>query len=117
MPLDTITFFEVVLAGFITVRTFRIFSETKEKYSEFEWLALSALCGIFVLITVESIPGMMTELPKVLQNPFATAAVMSIFGVVFGYLASRITRTRLWAWVTNYFGKNGRRDSSDKLWK
>lgn len=121
IPIDTIVFFEIALAGFIAVRTFRYFSENKEKYSEFEWLGLSAFSGLFIIMTmggiIQTYPGGIAELNKLLVNPFATGAIMSSFGFIFGYVASRIIRFKIWSWLMEYIGKNGKQDRSDRLWK
>ena len=114
MPIDTQWFFEIFLAGFVTVWVFRYFTNNDKKYAEFEWFALSAFWGIFVIGIVGSIPHIQDQLKDIFANPFATGTAMSFFGAIVGYSGSRILRFKWFKWLLNYLGKTGG-DKSGKI--
>ena len=112
-PVDTIWFFEVFLSGFMTVWTFRYFSNIKEKYAEFEWLALSAFWGLFMLALIGLLPDK-EQIKNLLMNPFAAGLILSVFGLIVGYAGSRIRRIKWFKWVINFLGK-GKKDKSEDI--
>jgi hypothetical protein len=114
MPIDTQWFLEVFLGGFMTVWAFRYFSGSKEKYAEFEWLALSAVWGIVLIGMVGMLPDK-DQLAKLFSNPLATGLTSSLLGLFFGYAGSRIARMGWFKWTMSYLGKGGESDKSDKL--
>jgi hypothetical protein len=114
MSVDTQWFFYVFLAGFMAVKTFRYFSVSKEKYSEFEWFALSAFFGIQVIMLFNMLPEQ-EEAKKILSNPLGTGAFLSFIAIFSGYGASRVTRTSFFKFVMECLGKDGGRDRSADL--
>ncbi len=112
MPIDTLTFFYVALCGFMTVWTFRYFTNRKEKYSEFEWLGLSAFWGVAVLGLWGMIPDS-TEKTKIFANPFAAGFMLSFVGILLGYGASRISKMGWFAWLFKFLGRDGRDKSGN----
>jgi hypothetical protein len=94
MPLDTITFLEVVLSGFMTIWTFRNFTKSDKKLAEFEWLALSVFWGLVIvgfisyLNSIKPYPNMQ----QLISNPFAMGLVTSILGIGFGFLGAEIRK-------------------------
>lgn len=110
-PIETATFFYVVLSGFMAVWTFRYFTNRKEKYSEFEWFGLSVFWGLAIL----GVFGMAPEASKteILENPLTTGFLLSFFGIFFGYSLSRFSRLGWLSAISRFFGKDGRDKSRD----
>ena len=92
MTLDTMTFFEIVLSGFMTVWTFHHFSKSDKKYAEFEWLGLSTFWGLVIITTVTWLLKSYPNLNDLLANPFATGLVTSFFGIILGFVGGKISR-------------------------
>ena len=114
---DTITFFEIILCGFIAVWVFRHFTNSEKKYAEFEWFGLSAFWGLSILALWNSIamlnPDLQVQTSELLKNPFSTGLTLSTFSIILGYGASRVIRLRIWNYVIKFFGKNGKDESGD----
>ena len=104
MTLDTYTFFEIILSGFIMIKTYRLFQENMTKYSEFEWLGLSAFWGLIIMLTVSSVQNNSVIMHDLIINPLNTGIVMSMFGIIFGWLASIISRRRVVRYIIKTVG-------------
>lgn len=113
MNLDTLWFFEIFLGGFITVWTYRFFSNKSEKYSEFEWFGSSAFWGLIIVVLVSMLPKK-DVIKQLLDNPLATGTVCSFLGILFGYGGSRLIRMVWFKKSLSYLGK-GAKDRSEKI--
>jgi len=82
-----------VIPGFITVWAFRYFTKSK-KTGDFEYLGLSFFWGLIMLLIFELI-GSEESIKKLLQNYYATAIVLSLFGFIFGWLGSIIPEIKI----------------------
>ena len=94
MTLDTLTFFEIILSGFMAIWTFRHFTNKNKVYSEFEWFGLSVFWGLIIIAVVAQLPY--PKMSELLSNPLATGLVTSILGVILGYLATEFLRLLYW---------------------
>lgn len=111
MNLDTLNFFEIILSGFITLSVFRHFAfENPRKYSEFEWLGFSGVSGLLNIFIFVSIFRIYQHMNEILDNPYTTATLTSVQGLIVGYGLSRIVRTKVWSKYMEYLGKGGKRD-------
>jgi len=97
-------FLVFIIPGLITVWTFRYFTNSK-KTGDFEFLGLSFFWGIIVLVIMETL-SRQHSLDNLLKNPYATAIVLSAFGFIFGCIAGRISRTKIFKIIMNFLGKN-----------
>jgi len=113
MNVDIQWFFEIFMAGFMTVWSFRYFSGSKEKYSEFEWFALSAFWGIVIIGLIPLFPNSQ-ETKDLINNPFETGFTFSFVGLFIGYAGSRIARMKKFKSLMVFLGKGGQ-DQSEEL--
>ena len=105
MTLDTVTFFQVVLAGFVFVWTFRHFTHSEKKMGEFEWLASSALWGVVFLAVFAQLFQGYPKIKELLANPLATCVVVSFFGFAVAYLLVRVWYSTKTIREMNWFKK------------
>jgi len=85
-----------ILPGFITVWTFRYFTNSK-KSGDLEFLILSFIWGFLILLFNEWTSAKV-ELDKLLQNPYAVALTFGISGFVFGLFGAQVVQ---WKWFRN----------------
>ncbi len=97
-------FFLFVIPGFITVWSFRYFIGSKEK-RDFEYFALSALWGLLMFL-LYSFFSKQENLVKLFENPYAAAIILSILGLIMGWLGSVLSRTKSFQkivhWLKNF---------------
>jgi len=84
-------FFIFVIPGFMTIWSFRYFTDSK-KTGEFELFALSFFCGLVVLMFYELISSA-ENIKKLLGNNYSAAFILSISGMIISFLAAAISRT------------------------
>ena len=93
MNIDTYTFFQTVLAGFMLVWSFRNFSHSRNHISDFEYLGFSSIWGILIGATFywffSDQPQLLLEMSS---NPFVSGIVLSLFGVIFGFIAGKLVK-------------------------
>lgn len=93
MAVETFTFFEIILAGFVAVWTYRYFSKSQTKLSDFEYLGWSAFWGLAILVSFQLITKLFgTDIEDLLKNPFATGFLMSIIGLTAGTILGFVVR-------------------------
>lgn len=79
---DVFHFFVFIIPGFVTVWTYRYFSNAG-KIGEFEYFASSCFWGLLILGIYEWIaPKEVTE--QLLSNPYAAGGALSLLGFFFG---------------------------------
>jgi L-lactate permease len=100
---DIINLFMFVIPGFITVWSFRYFTDSK-KNADFEYFALSVFWGLMILFFNELIAAQ-DKISELLKNPFATAGAFSIFGLIFGWIGSALSRARWFQFVMSRLKK------------
>lgn len=92
MSFEAFTYFEIILAGFVAVWTFRHFSKSQAKISDFEYLGWSSFWGLVLLVIMEGILKNYPKLNELIANPFATGLFLSIFGIILGsIIGSKLT--------------------------
>ncbi len=91
MTIDTIMFFEIILSGFITVWTFRYFTRSDKKITEFEWFGSSAFWGLIIVGIIASFKSY-PDINGLISNPFAMGLVGSVFGVIIGFVGSKFSK-------------------------
>lgn len=103
-PLDIAHIFIFVIPGFITVWSFRYFTNSK-KSSDFEYLALSIFWGLMILLLYELI-STNERTKNLLENPYAAASVLSILGLIIGWFGSVLSRVdwikKMINWLKNF---------------
>lgn len=92
-------FFIFILPGFITVWSFRYFTDSKKK-GDFEFLALAFIWGMLNL----ALFGLMVQWGVVKKFPsdipvYGQAFILSFFGFMFGLLGAQISK---WGWVRDF---------------
>jgi len=87
MGVETYFFFLIVLGGFGVVWSFRHFSRTKNKISDFEYLAFSSFWGTVMVAVYGWQNQSHPEAMAVLLNPFALGIVMFLAGIFLGGIA------------------------------
>jgi hypothetical protein len=95
MTYDIETFYQLILAGFITVWTYRHTSRKPLKHQpEFEYLGLSAFWGLAILLFMAWTQRRNPEyLEGLLTNPYASGAVFSFLGGMLGTSAAQLHST------------------------
>jgi hypothetical protein len=88
---DVSNFFIFVIPGFITVWSFRFFRDSK-KIGEFEYFVASVFWGLITLLFFEYLPTQ--DEKKLLQNPYAAAAILSFFGLLLGWIGSVVAKIK-----------------------
>jgi peptidoglycan/LPS O-acetylase OafA/YrhL len=83
-----------IIPGFLTVWSFRYFTESKKK-GDFEFLGLSFIWGLIMLIIFQLINKKNYPVERLLSNPYAAAVVLSLFGFISGWLGNQIIQ---WKW-------------------
>ena len=89
---DIFHFFIFVIPGFITVWSFRYFTNSK-KSADFEYFALSVFWGLLNILLYELISSQ-EQTDKLIQNPYVAATVLSIGGLIIGWIGGVLSRTR-----------------------
>ena len=93
MSVDTQTFFQIILAGFVIVWAFRKTAGRVSKIGDFEYFGLSAFWGLVVLVVMEAIPTKHSDdIKNLLVNPYATGLVFSLFGGVLAGWTGFLTK-------------------------
>jgi H+/Cl- antiporter ClcA len=106
-PFDIFHFFLFVIPGFITVWSFRYFTDSK-KSRDFEYLVLSIFWGLLMILLYELLSVVTkTQVTKLFQNPYAAAIVLSLLGLLVGWIGSCLSRTR-WLQKITHWLKNPR---------
>lgn len=105
LSLGDINLLFFVLPGFMIVWSFRYFTHSK-KTGDFELLGLSFVLGILSLIAFEGYVHFicwthwhwacqsgdaLTEIQKVLANPYGFAGIFTILGIPFGWVGAWIS--------------------------
>ena len=100
---DIAHLFIFVVPGFVTVWSFRYFTDSK-KHADFEYFALSVFWGLLILSLYESITA--NELVKtLLANQYAAAIVLSGLGLICGWMGGILSKTKLFHKVITWFKK------------
>jgi len=101
---DIFHFFIFVIPGFITVWSFRYFTNSK-KSADFEYFALSVFWGLLNILLYELISSQ-EQTDKLIQNPYVAATVLSIGGLIIGWIGGVLSRTswiqKIINWLKNY---------------
>lgn len=101
---DLFHFFLFVIPGFITVWSFRYFTDSK-KIGDFEYFALSTFVGILMLLLYGSV-AKKESVAIVIQNPYVGAIVLSVLGLFMGWIGSRFSRAKFFRkiihWLKNF---------------
>ncbi len=93
MSIDTYYFFLIVLSGFAMVWSFRHFSHSPNKISDFEYLGFSSFWGVLILAVYTWIVRNHPNQIKILiENPLAAGVILSVWGGLVGGLIGRILR-------------------------
>lgn len=94
MTLDTITFFEIALSGFMTMWIFRHFTKNDKKMAEFEWLGLSVFWGLLIMTLLSGLNSLKPypNMQEFLSNPLATGLGTSIIGIVIGFFGAQVNK-------------------------
>lgn len=86
-------FLTFIIPGFITVWTFRYFTDSR-KSGDFEFIILSFIWG-FIIFLFNGLTATQESLNKLFQNLFAIAVAFGFFGFVFGLIGAQISK---WSW-------------------
>lgn len=90
MNFEVYTYFTIVLSGFVAVWTYRNKTKSETNISDFEYLGWSAFWGLIILISYQCVAKLIgvdpESLTKLFGNPFATGILMSILGLVGGFV-------------------------------
>lgn len=104
MTIDIFHLFLFVIPGFITVWSFRYFSESK-KSGDFEYFALSVFWGLVMLVVYEMI-FTKEQISQLIGNPYAAALVFSLLSPFFGFFGSALSKTNWFqrgaTWLKNF---------------
>jgi hypothetical protein len=108
MSVDTYSYFLIVLSGFFTVWGYRKASQwtlvSNKKPSDFEYLAYSAFWGTMLLALYEEIERHHPDqISKLLTNPYAAGALLSVLGMVVG-ICTFFTLVMLKTFFNNFRG-------------
>ncbi len=90
-----------IIPGFLVIWTFRYFTDSK-KQGDFELLGLSFVWGLIVLILVEGLLGSQDKIQKLFENPYVAAVILSIFGVILGWLGSLLPKFTWFRKIINF---------------
>ncbi len=101
---DILHLFVFVIPGFLTVWSFR-YVINSEKKSDFEYLALSVIWGLIMLLFFE-VTHSKESIEMLVQNPYATAMILGIFGLLFGWVGGLITKSHWFRNLVNFFKNN-----------
>jgi len=88
MEIDIFHLFLFVIPGFITVWSFRYFTNSK-KNKDFEYFALSVFWGLIMLLIYELV-GTKKQIEALIGNPYSAALVLSILGLTIGLMGSKV---------------------------
>lgn len=88
MNFEAYSYFAIILSGFVSVWTYRHFTKSQTKISEFEYLGWSAFWGLVILTSFQLVAKLMhldsPSFNDIFKNPFATGLITSILGLVGG---------------------------------
>lgn len=83
-----------IIPGFLTVWSFRYFAESQKK-GDFEFLGLSFIWGLIMLIIFQLINKEDYRIERLLSNPYSAAIILSLFGFISGWFGNQIIQ---WGW-------------------
>jgi len=92
MPLETQSFFIIILSGFITVWGFRKVSHSKKAISDFEYLGFSAFWGVLLMGIYGWLQKDNPGLAETISNPFSFGLTLSFFGFLSSILLGLVVR-------------------------
>lgn len=93
------------IPGFLTVWSFRYFSNSK-KTGDFEFLGLSFIWGLIMLLVFELIVKEGYRVERLLNNPYAAALVLSLLGFILGWVGSQMIQWRWFRKLINFSKSN-----------
>lgn len=100
---DILHLFIFVIPGFITVWSFRYFTNSK-KNSDFEYFALSIVWGLLILVLNEIVSK--EALGILLNNQYSAALGSGFVGLLIGFLGSQLVKQSLFKsfinWLKNF---------------
>jgi len=103
-PFDLFHFFLFVIPGFITVWSFRYFTDSKKR-GDFEYFALSTFLGVLILFLYELV-AKKESINRVIQNPYYGVIILSVLGLGMGWIGSSFSRAkwfqRIIHWLKNF---------------
>jgi hypothetical protein len=88
---DIFHFFLFVIPGFVTVWSFRYFTDSK-KNADFEYFVLSVVWGLLILLAYELI-STTDQVNKLISNLYAAAVAQSFAGLFIGWFGSFLSRS------------------------
>jgi len=86
MSFETFTYFQIILAGFVTVWSYRYFNKSQAKITDFEYLGWSSFWGLVLLAGLEFVLKTYPKLNELISNPFATGLLLSVFGFFLAFV-------------------------------
>jgi hypothetical protein len=104
ISIDNLNFLLFVIPGFITVWSFRYFTRSK-KTGDFEFLGLSFFWGLStLLLTIFYYKLFLSQekFLKMLENPYAAAFILSLFGFIFGWVGGVLSRIKWFHKIINW---------------
>src|SRR4030042_901427 len=105
VPISDLSFLIFIIPGFITVWSFRYFTKSK-KTGDFEFLGLSFFWGLatlFLTFLYFKFLGSQEEFQKVLENPYAAAFALSLFGFIFGWVGGVLSKEKCFQKIVDQF--------------
>jgi predicted membrane protein len=90
-----------LIPGFVTVWSFRYFSNINRK-GDFEFLGLSFIWGMIILSVFGLIVQEEYRVAKLLSNPYAAAITLSLLGLILGWFGSKITRLKAFIKIVSF---------------
>lgn len=120
LPLETINLLIFTIPGFVTVWTFRYFNRSEKRSENFEYLALSFVWGLFLLIGYELFLQIThganygEKIKDFLKNPYSAAFILLVCGGLMGWLGSHISHNALFRKIINDLFPKQRSDSAGK---
>jgi len=104
MPqIDIYNFFIFAIPGFIMVRSFYYFTESKND-NQFEYFVLSIFWGLILFVLCDIFQNDQI-FARLIKNPYATAITLSFFGTILGWIGSIVFKTSFFVradrWLKN----------------
>jgi hypothetical protein len=97
---DILHLFVFVIPGFITVWSFRYFTDSK-KSADFEYFALSIVWGLLILVLNEAISSQ-EAFNLLINNQYAAALGSGLIGLFVGFIGSWIVKRTLFKLLINW---------------
>jgi uncharacterized protein YacL len=91
--MDQISFLLFLIPGFVTVWSFRYFTDSK-KTGDFEYLILSFVVGFITATAGVGWSKVDPNFEKVLENQYAASMALSVIGLIIGLLCAQISKYR-----------------------